>query len=65
VRLENSHVIKSNQIWVGAVSTGPTGNQLNSGYKSRNTPEYKTELGLAIGTYIRLLFSYIQSIIAE
>lgn len=52
MRLENTHVIKSTQIWVGAVSTGPTGQILNSGYKSRNTPEYKTELGLAIGTIL-------------
>ncbi len=49
VRLENPHVIDANQIWVGVVSTGPSGRPLNSSYRTRDSIEYKLELGNTIG----------------
>ncbi|CAF2209350.1 unnamed protein product [Brassica napus] len=45
VRLENPHVISSNQLWAGVASTGPPGCVLNSCYSNRDVPEYKQELG--------------------
>jgi regulator of telomere elongation helicase 1 len=51
VRLENPHVIESNQIWVGVVPSGPSGRPLNSCYRTRDTVEYKQELGNAIGNW--------------
>uniref|UniRef100_M4F2A5 ATP-dependent helicase C-terminal domain-containing protein n=1 Tax=Brassica campestris TaxID=3711 RepID=M4F2A5_BRACM len=45
VRLENPHVISSNQLWAGVVSTGPSGCVLNYCYSNRDVPEYKQELG--------------------
>ncbi|KAL0808272.1 hypothetical protein Bca101_100764 [Brassica carinata] len=48
VRLENPHVISSNQLWAGVVSTGPLGCVLNSCYSNRDVPEYKQELGNVI-----------------
>jgi len=46
VRLENPHVIQSNQVWGGVVTRGPNGNvQLNSSFRLRDTPEYKSEIG--------------------
>lgn len=49
VRLENPHVISENQIWAGVVPVGPSGYTFNSSYRSRDSLEYKTELGNAIG----------------
>lgn len=49
VRLENPHVITSNQIWVGVVPAGPSGHSFNSSFRSRDSIEYKQELGNAIG----------------
>jgi hypothetical protein len=49
VRLENPHVIKPSQIWAGVVPTGPSGYSFNSSYRTRDTIEYKQELGNAIG----------------
>lgn len=51
VRLENPHVISSDQIWVGVVSTGPSGCAFNSSYQNRDTLTYKQELGNAIGLF--------------
>lgn len=51
VRLENPHVISSDQVWVGVVSTGPSGCALNSSYQNRDTLTYKQELGNAIGLF--------------
>ncbi|XP_062085847.1 regulator of telomere elongation helicase 1 homolog [Humulus lupulus] len=48
VRLENPHVIKFSQIWAGVVPVGPSGYPFNSSYRSRDTLEYKQELGNAI-----------------
>lgn len=50
--MENPHVISSNQLWAGVVSTGPSGCVLNSSYRNRDEPEYKQELGNAIGKWL-------------
>eukprot|EP01117_Protostelium_nocturnum_P016311 TRINITY_DN6429_c0_g1_i1.p1 TRINITY_DN6429_c0_g1~~TRINITY_DN6429_c0_g1_i1.p1 ORF type:complete len:780 (+),score=226.14 TRINITY_DN6429_c0_g1_i1:416-2755(+) len=55
VRLENLHVIKPSQIWVQTVSKGPMGGALNSSYKSRNSDEYKSELGNLIVNCARIV----------
>lgn len=51
IRLENPHVISSNQMWAGVVPAGPSGRPFNSSYRNRDSIEYKQELGNAIGTY--------------
>lgn len=54
IRLENPHVISSNQLWAGVVSTGPSGCNLNSSYRNRDVPDYKQELGNAIGKWFAI-----------
>lgn len=49
IRLENPHVISENQIWAGIVPVGPSGYSFNSSYRTRDSIEYKMELGNAIG----------------
>ena len=48
VELENPHVIKNSQVWVGAVTKGITGGTLNSTFKNRAENAYKDELGKSI-----------------
>lgn len=55
VRLENSHVIDANQVWVGVVGTGVTGKRLNSSYNFRSTDAYMIELGNTIVNFTRLV----------
>ncbi|XP_060973605.1 regulator of telomere elongation helicase 1 homolog isoform X3 [Cannabis sativa] len=55
VRLENPHVINSNQIWAGVVPVGPSGYSFNSSYRSRDTLEYKQELGNAMVNFARIV----------
>ncbi|XP_058074806.1 regulator of telomere elongation helicase 1 homolog isoform X2 [Magnolia sinica] len=55
IRLENPHVISSNQVWVGVVPTGPSGRSLNSSYRNRDSLEYKQELGNAIVNFARIV----------
>ncbi|KAL0866039.1 hypothetical protein Bca101_045157 [Brassica carinata] len=55
IRLENPHVISSNQLWAGVVSTGPSGCNLNSSYRNRDVPDYKQELGNAIVNFSRVV----------
>jgi hypothetical protein len=55
IELENKHVIENKQIWVGCVTTGSSGKQLNSSYKVRETAEYKDELGGSILNIIRTM----------
>ena len=57
VRLENPHVISSDQVWVGVVPVGPSGHALNSSYRTRNTIQYKQELGTAIGRPILTIYA--------
>ncbi|XP_057465193.1 regulator of telomere elongation helicase 1 homolog isoform X5 [Actinidia eriantha] len=55
VRLENPHVISANQIWAGVVPSGPSGYSFNSSYRSRDSVEYKLELGNAIVNFARIV----------
>ncbi|XP_077212407.1 regulator of telomere elongation helicase 1 homolog isoform X2 [Tasmannia lanceolata] len=55
IRLENPHVISSNQVWVGVVPTGPSGCSFNSSYRNRDSLEYKQELGNAIVNFARIV----------
>ncbi|CAK9185657.1 unnamed protein product [Ilex paraguariensis] len=55
VRLENPHVIAGDQIWAGVVPIGPSGFPLNSSYRSRDSLEYKLELGNAIVNFARIV----------
>eukprot|EP01035_Chromulina_nebulosa_P020423 gene20423-26502_t len=55
VILENSHIIKENQVWLGAATVGVKGKQLNSSYNVRDTTDYKDELGLTIHTIIETM----------
>ncbi|XP_047306284.1 regulator of telomere elongation helicase 1 homolog [Impatiens glandulifera] len=55
IRLENPHVISSNQLWAGVVSTGPSGYPFNSSYRCRDSIEYKQELGNAIVNFARIV----------
>ncbi|KAL2612609.1 hypothetical protein R1flu_024301 [Riccia fluitans] len=55
VRLENPHVIDASQIWVGVVQSGPSGRALNSSYKTRDSPEYKQDLGNTIVNFARIV----------
>ncbi|WVZ69869.1 hypothetical protein U9M48_018591 [Paspalum notatum var. saurae] len=55
IRLENPHVICPDQIWVGVVPVGPSGQALNSSYRFRETTQYKQELGNAIVNFARIV----------
>ncbi|XP_027167698.1 regulator of telomere elongation helicase 1 homolog isoform X1 [Coffea eugenioides] len=55
IRLENPHVITENQIWAGVVPAGPSGYAFNSSYRSRDSLEYKQELGNAIVNFARIV----------
>ena len=53
VRLENPHVISPQQVLIAVLGKGVTGKPLNSSYQSRETPEYKVELGATIANCLR------------
>ncbi|KAF7814283.1 regulator of telomere elongation helicase 1-like protein isoform X1 [Senna tora] len=55
IRLENPHVITPNQIWAGVVPVGPSGRTFNSSYRTRDSLEYKQELGNAIVNLARIV----------
>ncbi|KAJ4848513.1 hypothetical protein Tsubulata_050203 [Turnera subulata] len=55
IRLENPHVISSDQIWAGVVSAGPSSRSFNSSYRNRDSLEYKQELGNAIVNFARIV----------
>ncbi|KAE9588051.1 putative DNA helicase [Lupinus albus] len=55
IRLENPHVITPSQIWAGVVTVGPSGRTFNSSYRSRDSLEYKQELGNAIVNLARIV----------
>lgn len=54
-RLENPHVISPSQIWVGVVPVGPSGHALNASFQTRNSREYREDLGNAVVNYARLV----------
>ena len=47
-QLENPHVIKQTQIFVGVAPKGPRGVVLSSAYNHRDSTEYINDLGNAI-----------------
>ncbi|RKP36317.1 helicase C-terminal domain-containing protein, partial [Dimargaris cristalligena] len=55
VRLENSHVIETNQVSVMVVPRGPGGQTLTSSYSSRNDIAARLDLGRAIVNYSRVV----------
>lgn len=55
VQLENPHIIKKNQVWVGAICNGPDGFSLNSSFKNRSDPRYKRSLGQTILNLSRVI----------
>ncbi|KAJ0755472.1 putative DNA helicase [Helianthus annuus] len=55
VRLENPHVISDNQLWAGIVPVGPSGHPFNSSYKTRDSAEYKLNLGNSIVNFARIV----------
>ena len=48
------HCIVS-QVWVGVLPVGPSGGVLNSSFRTRDTAEYKLELGQAIVNVARIV----------
>ena len=48
VQLENPHVIKDSQVWVGSVASGVDLKKLNSSYAYRDTVAYQDSLGNSI-----------------
>ena len=43
------------KVWVSTLATGPSGGTLNASFRSRDTAEYKLELGLAIVNVARIV----------
>ncbi|CAG2206177.1 BACH1 [Mytilus edulis] len=48
IKLEANHVIEDKQVWVGAMSQGPTGKPLHAVYKTMETLEFQDELGKTV-----------------
>lgn len=48
IQLENRHIIDANQLLVGTIQAGPSGQVLNSNWRNRNSTAYKRELGRCI-----------------
>ncbi|XP_029650063.1 regulator of telomere elongation helicase 1-like isoform X1 [Octopus sinensis] len=55
VVLQNPHIIKKHQIWVGAVPRGPDNYTLNSSFETRFDLKYQASLGNAIVNFSRLI----------
>lgn len=55
VQLENPHIVKSNQICVKIISSGPDTVQLNSNYQNRDNPKYISSLGRTILSFSRVI----------
>eukprot|EP00466_Bigelowiella_natans_P010029 jgi/Bigna1/50129/estExt_Genewise1.C_670064 len=55
IRLENPHIVKPDQIWLGALSKGPNGAQLNGTYKNRSSREYQRALGISLVNLSRVV----------
>ncbi|KAI8893457.1 hypothetical protein BC833DRAFT_608282 [Globomyces pollinis-pini] len=54
-RLENSHVIQSNQILVSVMNKGPSATKLISTFQNRNSMEYVIDLGNSIANICRIV----------
>ena len=55
VQLENPHVVSAEQVWIGVVTRGPSGNVLNSSYKNRSNVAYVNDLGATIANVARIV----------
>eukprot|EP00698_Gefionella_okellyi_P017870 TRINITY_DN5291_c0_g1_i2.p1 TRINITY_DN5291_c0_g1~~TRINITY_DN5291_c0_g1_i2.p1 ORF type:complete len:797 (+),score=176.93 TRINITY_DN5291_c0_g1_i2:1244-3634(+) len=55
IRLENPHVIQPQQVSVCVIGKGPTGKALNSSFKTRDSDEYKSELGMTVVNVCRMV----------
>ena len=53
IQLENPHIIRPHQVFVGTVNRGPDGFLLNSSFQTRNDPKYLTSLGQTILNFSR------------
>lgn len=53
VRLENPHVIKSQQLWAGIFKIGPSSVPLDHSFGNRNSPAYLRDLGSALVNFAR------------
>lgn len=50
VTLENPHVVPDANVWASVVSTGPLGTRLNSSFRTRESSEYKSDLGCLVAS---------------
>ena len=48
VTLENPHVVPDSHVWASVVSSGPMGTRLNSSFRTRESAEYKADLGCLV-----------------
>ncbi|KAL5017215.1 hypothetical protein ScPMuIL_006804 [Solemya velum] len=48
IQLEANHIIKDNQVWVGAISQGPNGGSTQAVYKTMETLTFQDELGMIV-----------------
>ncbi|XP_045625428.2 regulator of telomere elongation helicase 1 homolog [Procambarus clarkii] len=55
IQLENPHIIKRHQVWVGIVGKGPDGFNLNSSFQNRSDPRYISSLGQTILNFSRII----------
>ncbi|XP_071452899.1 regulator of telomere elongation helicase 1 homolog [Hetaerina americana] len=55
VTLENPHIIKPFQVWLGVVKNGPDGFSLSSSYATRSDPRYISSLGQTIVNFSRIV----------
>ncbi|XP_045446016.1 regulator of telomere elongation helicase 1 homolog [Melitaea cinxia] len=55
IQLENPHIVKSNQICIKIISSGPDTVQLNSNYQNRDNPKYISSLGRTILSFSRVI----------
>ena len=50
VTLENPHVVPDSHVWASVVSSGPMGARLNSSFRTRESGEYKSDLGCLVAS---------------
>ncbi|GIY04856.1 hypothetical protein CDAR_232831 [Caerostris darwini] len=55
VQLENPHIIKDNQVFVGVVTCGPDNTPLNSSFQNRSNEKYIASLGRTICNFCRMI----------
>ncbi|KAK1124462.1 hypothetical protein K0M31_006814 [Melipona bicolor] len=55
IQLENSHIVKGDQICVSVLSQGPDGYLLNSSFNTRNDPKYIASLGRTVFNFSCLI----------